>query len=141
MSSASSSMTAGVIHPAHTLSRGKRALSRTTTSSPARRSCHAHDEPAGPPPTIKTSQASMTVQVEMGHGSTDWWAQPTLRAIQMRPCPRDLVVRLAGKHDLEKLQAAGQERGNRAGQIQPPGADEPFVEHRGDAVGRAIEPF
>ncbi len=45
--------TSGVSHPAHTLSRGKRARSATTTSQPARRSRLAAVEPAGPPPTIE----------------------------------------------------------------------------------------
>src|SRR5580700_2483822 len=54
-----SSSTAGVIHPPQTLSRGKTCLSRMATSNPAFRSFQAQDEPAGPPPTIKTSHASI----------------------------------------------------------------------------------
>src|SRR5262245_35535299 len=50
-----SSTTCGVIHPPHTLSRGKRARSMTTTSSPDWRSFQAHEEPAGPPPMMMTS--------------------------------------------------------------------------------------
>src|SRR5258708_499862 len=52
-------MTCGVIHPAQTLSRGNTAASATTTSSPSCRNARAHDDPAGPPPTISTSHMSM----------------------------------------------------------------------------------
>src|SRR5438876_735075 len=55
----SSSTTRGVIQPAHTLSRGKTAASITTTSRPACLSFHAQADPAGPPPTIRTSQVSI----------------------------------------------------------------------------------
>lgn len=59
-----SSNTAGVIHPAQTLSRGNVALSMTIASQPRFRSAQAHAEPAGPPPTIKISQESMMSLVQ-----------------------------------------------------------------------------
>ena len=58
VSSRSVSTTAGVTHPAHTLSRGKSRLSMTATSRPARRSCQAQVEPAGPPPITMASNRS-----------------------------------------------------------------------------------
>src|SRR5262249_1432524 len=54
-------MTGGVIQPAHTLSRGKFARSTIRTSSPECCSAHAQEDPAGPPPTISTSQWSIAV--------------------------------------------------------------------------------
>ena len=55
------SSTAGVIHPPQILSRGNTCLSRIMVSRPDRRSSHAQDEPAGPPPTIRTSHESISV--------------------------------------------------------------------------------
>src|SRR5262245_31821404 len=99
-------MTCGVIQPAHTLSRGKTARSMTTTSRPARRSARAEEDPAGPPPTIRTSQVSMSSLV-----SRPWslvfgpWVFRNLRAR-----PGDLVAPAAGEQHLEQLQRAGRER-------------------------------
>src|SRR6202158_5643547 len=55
----SSSATGGVIHPPHTLSRGKVCRSRITTRKPESRSFQAQELPAGPAPTIRTSHASI----------------------------------------------------------------------------------
>src|SRR6202790_3487172 len=55
----SSSTTGGVIHPPHTLSRGKICRSRITTLKPESRSFQAQELPAGPAPTIRTSHASI----------------------------------------------------------------------------------
>ena len=45
----------GLRYSAHGFGRGKRARSTTSTSTPARASAKASDEPAGPPPTTRTS--------------------------------------------------------------------------------------
>src|ERR1051326_5337626 len=55
--------TQGVIHPPHTLFRGNMALSRITTRNPEARKAQAHDDPAGPPPTIKTSHECIALPV------------------------------------------------------------------------------
>src|SRR5712671_3857551 len=55
----SSSTTGGVIHPPHTLSRGKICRSRITTLKPESRSFQAQELPAGPAPTIRTSHTSI----------------------------------------------------------------------------------
>src|SRR6266404_1582110 len=65
----SSSTTGGVIHPPHTLSRGKVWRSKITTRKPESRSFQAQEVPAGPAPTIRTSHASM-------------WS-PALRAVHL----------------------------------------------------------
>ena len=44
----------GLMYSEHGLSRGKRARSSTSTSSPARAMKYAADDPAGPPPTMTT---------------------------------------------------------------------------------------
>src|SRR5664279_5849625 len=54
-----SSNTSGVIHPPQSLWRGKALRSRMSVSSPESRSPQAQEDPAGPPPTIKTSQESI----------------------------------------------------------------------------------
>src|SRR5229473_2686143 len=56
---ASSLRTGGVIHPPHTLLRGKICLSRITVVSPESRNFQAQELPAGPAPTIKISHASI----------------------------------------------------------------------------------
>jgi hypothetical protein len=48
-----------VIHPPQILSRGKICRSSIATSNPELRSLQAQDDPAGPPPTIRTSHASI----------------------------------------------------------------------------------
>src|SRR4051812_14445120 len=114
-------MTCGVIQPAQTLSRGNWLLSRISTSRPARRSCCAHDEPAGPPPTINTSQDSRVLI-----------ARSSL--VDVGPRPRNLVVAARGEHHLEQLQLADRKRRLRAEQIQPPHTHEALVEHLRDAI-------
>src|SRR5258708_13775092 len=106
-----SSRTAGVIQPPQGLSLGRVARSSTTTSRPASRSFHAQVEPAGPPPTITTSQVRMDssanrVRVKVGAGS------------------RDLVHGPTGEGDLEELHRAAPEGGLRTRKVQPPGAQE-----------------
>src|ERR1039457_764562 len=53
------SSTSGVIHPPQSLLRGKALRSISSVSSPDCRLPQAQDDPAGPPPTIKTSQESI----------------------------------------------------------------------------------
>src|ERR1035438_7827662 len=55
----SASNTSGVIHPPQSLLRGKVLRSISRVSSPDSRSPQAQEDPAGPPPTIKTSQESI----------------------------------------------------------------------------------
>src|SRR5271169_5746063 len=105
-------MTAGVIQPAQILSRGKFCLSSTRTSRPALTSCQAQVEPAGPPPTIRTSQES---------------ARSLLIKVGARP--RHVVVVLAREHYLEQLQLAALERRLRAGKIHAPDAHEALAIH------------
>src|SRR5215469_5573687 len=64
---ASARRTNGVIQPPQTLLRGNLALSRMATRSPELRSRQAQDEPAGPPPTIRTSQESIPDPVHFVH--------------------------------------------------------------------------
>src|SRR6185503_4401554 len=111
--------TAGVTQPAQTLSRGKRARSRTTTSRPLRARRHAQLDPAGPPPTTRTSQV-VTTRTAAG--------LPPPPPVQVGPRPRDVVLVRAREGDLEELQPAGGERGLGSGQVQPPGAHEGLVE-------------
>src|SRR4051794_28711383 len=62
--SESSNRSAPVVRPSpQHLSRGKRALSTSTTSRPARASVIAAAAPAGPPPTTATSADNMTLRV------------------------------------------------------------------------------
>src|SRR5881296_2457868 len=56
-STSRSASAACVTQPAHGLTRGKRAASRTVTRAPARASRHATVLPPGPPPTTRTSEA------------------------------------------------------------------------------------
>src|SRR5262249_28375170 len=56
-----SRITAGVIQPPQTLSRGNVRLSRMMVSMPAFCNCLAQEEPAGPPPTIRTWQESIEI--------------------------------------------------------------------------------
>src|SRR3984893_4924488 len=58
-STLSSCSTGGVIHPPHTLSRGKICLSRITVVSPESRNFQAQELPAGPAPAIKISHESI----------------------------------------------------------------------------------
>ena len=53
-----------MIQPAHSLSRGKRALSSTITLAPACRSRHAALEPAGPPPPVVGNEDETQMMVE-----------------------------------------------------------------------------
>src|ERR1035441_1826183 len=55
----SASNTRGVIHPPQSLLRGKVLRSISSVSSPDCRSPQAQEDPAGPPPTIKTSHESI----------------------------------------------------------------------------------
>src|SRR5690349_15457166 len=90
--------TSGVIQPAHSFKRGNYSLSSTSTSPPARFSTLAADEPAGPPPTIRTSTVcTLDVQVCARH--------------------RHSVVVLRREHDLEELQVARGESRDGAGEI------------------------
>src|ERR1035438_3698166 len=65
-----SSSTSGVIHPPQSLWRGNTLRSTMSTSSPESRSAQAQDDPAGPPPMIITSHASIVGRPSprrMGH--------------------------------------------------------------------------
>src|SRR5260370_5899411 len=56
----------GVRPTARLLSRGTADLSRNRTCSPEERSPQAHDEPAGPPPAIRTSHEYIQGLVQSG---------------------------------------------------------------------------
>src|SRR4030095_9249561 len=120
-SSSSACTTAGVIHPAQTFSRGKRALSRIATSQPARTNRRAALDPAGPPPTTRTSQRCMVG-----------------RFVKRVPRPRLVVVGWAAAGHLEELQVAARKAGLGARKIQPPGPDKGVVERRSDPIGMAL---
>src|SRR5262245_50640235 len=111
--------TAGVIQPAHTLSRGNWARSSTTTSAPAARSAQAQAEPAGPPPTIRTS--ARRTRISGAFLRVDLGAGPVRR-------------RGAGRRedDLIELQPAGRERGFGAGEIEVPRAVERVADRFAD---------
>src|SRR5438552_791437 len=102
MSSSRLLATCGVIHPAHGLSLGKPERSRTATSSPARVRARAQVEPAGPPPTMITSQCSIT-------GPGESLARPGNR-----------VAGGAREDDLEELHGARGKRRLRSGEVQAP---------------------
>src|SRR5512137_2862617 len=124
LSIASAARTCGVIHPAHGLSLGNASLSRSSTSSPPCRSLPAQVEPAGPPPTTRTSQLSITTPRgcgEMGAGQGDE------------------VVGRAREDDLEQLQEANPEIGDAAGKVKPPGADKGLIEHLPDLLAVLFE--
>src|SRR5579862_8379788 len=132
-------MSAGVIQPAQGLSRGKSLRSITTTSRPEPASFQAHDEPAGPPPTIKTSQRSMSVypvgrSVVIGH-------MLNLVLIDAGARPGNRVVLARSEKDLKELQMPRTERGLRGRQVQPPAALEALVEHLPHSTGCTLEPL
>src|SRR5687768_17511920 len=127
-SSSRDSTTAGVIQPAHTLSRGNACLSMTSTSRPARRSCRAQVEPAGPPPTTRTSHRSAGMGLLL------------LPVVLVGPGPRHTVTAPAREQHLEQLHFAGPECGLRPAQVQPPGAHEALVVHFPHALARVVEP-
>src|SRR5689334_634476 len=104
MSISRSRTTSGVIQPAQSFRRGNTSLSSTRTSAPPRIRRHAADEPAGPPPTTATSQV--------------------ITAIQVRPCPGDIVVVARREQHLKQLHRAGGKRGEGAGEIEAPHAYE-----------------
>src|SRR5215472_2422461 len=94
----SSRTTSGVIQPAQSFSRGKLSRSSTSTSTPARLSFHAAVDPAGPAPTISTSQERTWVEARYRSGR-----------VLVRACPRDVVVARWREQHLEQLQATGAE--------------------------------
>src|SRR3569833_559918 len=122
-SSSRSRRTSGVIQPAHSLSRGKLSLSRSTTSTPRATSSRAAADPAGPPPTISTSQ------VRTVYRST---------SVDIVASPGHVVALSRRKQHLEQLQRAGSERGDGAGEIQPPHTDELLVKHLRNLVARPV---
>src|SRR4051812_2980574 len=122
-SSSRSRSTSGVIQPAHSLSRGKLSLSRTNTSTPRATSSRAAADPAGPPPTINTSQ------VRTVYRST---------SVDVVTSPGHIVALSRRKQHLEQLQRASSERSDGAGEIQPPHADELLVKHLRNLVARAV---
>src|SRR5262245_53585613 len=115
------SITPGVSQPAHGLSRGNEARSRIKTSRPASRSRRAHEEPAGPPPTIRTSQLSIRSP-----------------CVQSRARPRQSVHRGPGEHDLEELHRARQEGRLRAREVEPPGPRELLAIARPHSIRRVL---
>src|SRR5438045_2673847 len=100
----------------------------TITSQPRFLNAQAQAEPAGPPPTIKTSQVSM-----MG------LQRSSLRTVQVRASPRHVVVLHARETDLEELQIAAQKRRDRRAQIQSPDPHEPHRKMTCDVVGRRLK--
>src|SRR5260370_36090135 len=104
-----SSRPAGVIQPPQGLSLGRVARSSTTTSRPASRSFHAQVEPAGPPPTITTSQVRMDRSAKWGR-------------VKVGAGPRDLVHGPTGEGDLEDLHRAAPQGRLRTRTVQPPAA-------------------
>src|SRR5437764_13848428 len=112
---ANRSTTAGVIQPAQVLSRGNAFLSRIRTSSPDARSAQAHAEPAGPPPTISTSQVVILRILISPSG---------LAGIDMGTRPGHQVIGGRSKDDLEELDGTGGKARDRARQVQTPGPHE-----------------
>src|SRR5687767_14627146 len=115
MSISRSRTTSGVIQPAQSFRRGNVSLSSTRTLAPPRRRRRAAVEPAGPPPTIKTSTLC-----------TSGFRRS---AIEVLARPGHVVVLFRSEHDLEELQRAGGEAGDRSGEIEAPHALELLVEH------------
>src|SRR5262245_11592620 len=133
----------GVIQPAQTLSRGKTALSITTTSAPASRSFRAQEDPPGPPPTIRTSQPSMRMyRPSFLASGVDHAKEPAaiLDSQSAHTDPWDAVALLPRKRHLKQLHPSGSERHLRAGEIQTPGADENVVEHPRHDIRSIVEP-
>src|SRR5215469_3309277 len=112
----SSLTTSGVIQPAQSLSRGKLSRSSTSTSTPARLSFHAAVDPAGPAPTINTSQLRTGAQTRDASGR-----------VQVRARRRDVVVARWREQHPEQLQAAGAEGRHGARQVEPPHAHETLI--------------
>src|SRR5262249_46092975 len=123
-------MTGGVIQPAQVLSRGKDFLSRISTSRSAARSFQAQLDPAGPPPTMSTSQ--VTIANAFGPALT-------LGRIDLSARPRNGVVSGVGEGHLKELKHPRREAGQGTGEVQPPGADEAAIEHAFDRGSRAVE--
>src|SRR6185312_62302 len=126
----SSRTTSGVIQPAQSFRRGKRSLSSTSTSAPARFSFHAAVDPAGPPPTITTSRVFTLEALSSACASS---------GVQVRARGRDVVVLPRSENDLEELQRARSECGDRAGQVEPPHAHELLVEHAAHPLRARLE--
>src|SRR5437899_2389852 len=118
--------TAGVIQPAHTLSRGNCARSRTRTSNPAERSAHAQDDPAGPPPTTRTSHRRTAI---LG----------AVRRIHLRARPvRGLGARRR-EHHLIELQPSGHERRFGPREVEVPRAEERVADRFPDLTLDTLE--
>src|SRR6185436_8783683 len=126
-SSSSDATAAGVIQPAHTLSRGNSCLSMTSTSRPARHSCLAQVDPAGPPPTIRTSQVAADIALTI------------LPVVEAGPGPRHAIAAPASKQHLKELHFARAERRLRPAEVQAPGAHETLVVHLLHPVARGVE--
>src|SRR6476469_9287346 len=101
MSIASDSITHGVIQPPQTLLRGKRDLSRTKVCNPDERSPQAQDDPAGPPPTINTSQDCIQVPVAI-HGR--WRTNAHGSVVRSGNPFRQTPIEIVGECQREKLQ-------------------------------------
>src|SRR6185312_13131534 len=105
-------------------------ISSTSTSAPACFSFHAAVDPAGPPPTITTSRVFTLEALSSACASS---------GVQVRARGRDVVVLPRSENDLEELQRARGECGDRAGEVQPPHTHEFIVEHAAHALRARLE--
>src|SRR5438552_1615300 len=87
-SSSRSASAARVTQPAHSLTRGKRAASRTATRAPARASRHATVLPPGPPPTTRTSEAVIRAAAPPARRAGRRAARAGARSRSQRAWPR-----------------------------------------------------
>src|SRR5437867_4387439 len=87
-STSRSASAACVTQPAHSLTRGKRAASRTVTRAPARASRHATVLPPGPPPTTRTSEAVMRAAAPPARRAGCRAARAGARSRSQRAWPR-----------------------------------------------------
>src|SRR5258708_1445996 len=96
------------------------------TSSPEDRSAHAQEEPAGPPPTIRTSQDRTLCP----HGLIVFVVEICAR-------PGKSAALASGEYDLKQLHRAHAEAGNRSRQIKAPHAGKARVKHAGHGIVRS----
>src|SRR2546426_7401818 len=87
-STSRSASAACVTQPAHGLTRGKRAASRTVTRAPARASRHATVLPPGPPPTTRTSAAVIRAAAPPARRAGRRAARAGARSRSQRAWPR-----------------------------------------------------
>src|SRR5438034_156366 len=85
---------------------------------PAAAATRRTSRPARPPPPQRRSAPSLASGM-------------AIRLIEIRTRPRYVVALVPVEHDLVELEPPAGEPGDRPRQIEPPGADEPLVEHVG----------